>query len=386
MTAPTAAAAPLATLAEAQARARRALPEPAYDYGAAGASDDSGRETGVLRNVARLDDRVLVPRVLAGAPSVDLSASVTGGGLTAPILVAPMGLQALFHREAELSTAAAAARLGLGFVQSMFSSRSIEEVAAVARDGLRWQQIYLLRDPGLTASVVARAEAAGAAALVVTADVPLVGSRSRTARHRFDRFAAVAPAIVEDPAFRELLARRRASDPGCPSERLIDAVFPNPAASWDDLARLCEGTRLPVLLKGVLDPRDARRAVECGAAGVVVSTHGGRQSTLHPAAVDALAPVLAEVGSAVPVYFDSGVRSGQHVAVALALGARAVLVGRPVLWGLAAGGQLGVEQVLSLLVDEVRRGMVLAGAPTVAALRGLVVLDERRSQLAEARP
>jgi isopentenyl diphosphate isomerase/L-lactate dehydrogenase-like FMN-dependent dehydrogenase len=375
-----AAALPFSNLAEAQARARQTLPELAYDYGVGGASDGSGGETGVLRNVARLDDRMLVPRVFAGATRAVLAVEVTGGALAAPILVAPMGLQALFHPDAEASTAAAAARLGLGFVQSMFSSRSIEDVAAAARDGLRWQQIYLLRDPGLTASVVARAEAAGASALVVTADVPLVGTRRRIARHRVDRFAQAPPAIVDDPVFRALLARRRASDPDCPTEQLIDAVFPNTEASWDEFARLRKTTRLPVLLKGVLDPRDARRAVDCGADGVVVSTHGGRQSTLHPAAVDALAPVVAEVGAEVPVYFDSGVRSGQHVAVALALGARAVLVGRPVLWGLAAGGQAGVEQVLRLIVEEVRHAMVLAGAPTMAALRDLAVLDHRRTE------
>lgn len=363
------------SLADASDLARQVLTEPAFDYCDGGAGNGTGADVGVARNVSRLDDRTLVPRVFRGLDAADTSVAVPGGVLTAPLLITPMGLQALCHTDAEVATAAASAGLGVGFVRSMFASRTIEEVAVAARDGVWWQQIYLLKDRGLTDSVVARAQAAGASALVVTADVPVVGNRPRSARHQFDRFAAVPPAIVGDPYFARLLMERRALDDAYPDERLLDEVFPNPGAGWQDLARLAERTRLPVLVKGVLDPRDARQALECGAVGVVVSTHGGRQSALHPAAVDALAPVVAAVGGQAPVYFDSGVRTGEHLAVAVATGAQAVLVGRPVLWGLAAAGRAGVEQVLRLLVSQLRRSMTLAGAADLSELRDLTVLD-----------
>lgn len=363
------------SLTDAGDLARQLLPEAAFDYCAGGASNGTGAEAGLKRNVSRLDDHVLIPRVFGGIATPDTKTAVPGGTLTAPLLVTPMGLQGLCHAEAEVGTAAAAARLGLGFVRSMFASRTIEEVAAAVEGGVWWQQIYLLRDQELTSSVAARAEAAGASALVVTADVPVVGSRPRSARHQFDRFAVAPPAIVGDPYFARLLTERQRSDPGYPAKELLDELFPNPDVGWQDLTRLTERSRLPVLLKGVLDPRDARQALACGAAGVVVSTHGGRQSALHPAAIDALTPIVTTVGDEMPVYFDSGVRTGEHLAVAISTGARAVLVGRPVLWGLAAAGYLGAEQVLRLLVSQLWQTMVLAGAADIAELQKLTILD-----------
>jgi 4-hydroxymandelate oxidase len=362
--------------ADAWQLAKAVLPGPAYDYCAGGA----GGEAGMTRNTARLADRTLVPRVFASAAEPDCSVEVPGGFLSAPILVAPMGLQALCHPEAEVATASAAADLGLGFVLSTFASRAIEEVAAQAPPGVRWQQVYLLRDQNITRSVVDRAHAAGCAALVVTADVPVVGRRHRDLAHRFDRFAAAPPALIEDPLFRQLVTRRRDGDAAMTARRVLDEIFPVPDLRWPDLERLVGWTDLPVLVKGILAAPDAVRAIDHGAAGIVVSTHGGRQSALYPAAIDALGPVVAAVGGRVPVYFDSGPRHGSHIAVALALGARAVLLGRPVLWGLAAGGRAGARRVLELLAGELRDTMRLTGAASLSDLRDLTVADTGNSQ------
>jgi isopentenyl diphosphate isomerase/L-lactate dehydrogenase-like FMN-dependent dehydrogenase len=359
--------------------ARALLPGPAYDYCAGGA----GGEAGMGRNTARLADRTLLPRVFASPAELNSRVEVPGGILSAPILVAPMGLQALCHPEAEVATASAAADLGLGFILSVFASRAVEEVAAGAGPGVRWQQLYMLRDQKITRSVMDRAHAVGCAALVVTADVPVVGRRHRDLAHRFDRFAAAPPALIEDPEFRRLATRREAAGAALTAQRVLDEIFPMPSQCWSDLERLISWTELPVLVKGILAAPDAVRAIDVGAAGIVVSTHGGRQSAQFPAAIDALGPVVTAVGGRIPVYFDSGPRNGSHIAVALALGAQAVLLGRPVLWGLAAGGRAGARRVLEILTRELRDTMTLTGAATLSELRDLEVGDTRSSQWAK---
>jgi isopentenyl diphosphate isomerase/L-lactate dehydrogenase-like FMN-dependent dehydrogenase len=356
-----------------QAAARAALQEPNFDY-CAGAADD---ESGMRRNVDRLSDRLLVPRVGRAVGLPDLRTEIVGGVVNAPVLVAPMGLQAICHPEAERATARAAASLGLGAAFSAFASTSTAEVAEAAGPGIRWQQLYITRRPGLSDAVLAAGEEAGCQAVVVTMDVPRVGVRPRDRRHRFDRFQMAPPALLRLPWFSEELANRQAREPPLTAARVLDELFPNPDCGWDDVARVARRTSLPVLVKGVLDPRDAHRSLEAGASGVIVSTHGGRQSAAFPAAIDALAPVVSEVGGEAPVYFDSGVRTPTHIAVALALGARAVLVGRPVLWGLAVGGADGVSAVLTEFVEGLAAVMVLVGAATPADLRDLTVVDSR---------
>lgn len=362
---------PIATVADAWRIAKQVLPEPAYDYCAGAAGDESG----MRRNVAAFERRLLVPRVLSGVERPDLRTDVPGGSLRAPLLVAPMGLQALCHPEAESGTAAAAAALGLGFVLSTFASHPVEQVARTAGAGVRWQQVYLLREPAVTRSLIERAEAAGCTALVVTLDVPVVGLRPRDLRHAFDRFSVAPPGVIDDPVFRALLTERYPDGGARAARALLDELFPFPESGWPDLERLIAQSRLPVLVKGILSTQDAVRAVDCGAAGIVVSTHGGRQSERYPAALDALGPVLDAVAGRVPVLIDSGVRSGGHAATALALGAHAVLVGRPALWGLAAGGTAGVRRVLELLLGELTTAMVLSGAADPAALRNVTVID-----------
>jgi isopentenyl diphosphate isomerase/L-lactate dehydrogenase-like FMN-dependent dehydrogenase len=337
------------------------VPSAALDYCFGGAGD----ERTMAANVTALDRYALVPRVLPDG-EVTLRAAVVGGQLEAPILVAPMSLQALLHPDAEAATAAAAARAGLGYCLSTFSSLPAAEVVARAGPGLRWFQLYILRDRQLTRDLVAQAEDLGFAAIVCTLDVPAVGQRSRDLSNSFDRFAAAPPALIRSRRFGEL-----AASGGGTARSVLDQVFPNPECSWDDVAELVAATKLPVLLKGILHPGDARRAVAVGAAGVVVSNHGGRQFHRSVTSVAALPRVCEAVGETIPVYFDSGVRDPVHIAVALALGAQAVLLGRPVLAALASGG---AERVTALLRDfavQLTHVMRLAGAASPAGLRGI---------------
>lgn len=337
---------------------RADVPRGALDYCFGAAGD----ERTMHRNVAALDRYSFIPRMLRGA-DVSARVRVSGGEIAAPILVAPMGLQALLHPDAEAATAAAAAQVGVGHCLSTFSSLSPAEVVGRAGPGLRWFQLYILTDPGLTAELLAEAVSLGFAAIVCTLDVPVVGRRTRDASNSFDRFAAAPPALVRTRRFTELVAAAGASP-----RAMLDQVFPNPACSWDDIAALIASTELPVLLKGILHPADALRAVQLGAAGIIVSNHGGRQLDRSVTSAEALPRVCDAVGDAVPVYLDSGVRDGRHVAVAIGLGARAVLVGRPVLAALAAGGQERVAVRLRALADQLIHVMRLVGAAAPAEL------------------
>jgi isopentenyl diphosphate isomerase/L-lactate dehydrogenase-like FMN-dependent dehydrogenase len=348
-----------------------------YCFGAA------GDESTMNRNVAGLDEFVLVPRMLPGRRVPITRTTVTGGEVSGPFVVAPMGLQSFVHPAAETATATAAVAAGVGFCLSTFSYHSPEEVASAAGTGLRWLQVYVLRAPELTAHLVAEAERLGFSAIVCTLDVPVVGRRTRDTRNNFDRFAADLPAIVRSRPFVDLAARR-----GLSPRALLDEVFPNPECTWDDIASVIASTRLPVLLKGILHTEDARRALDIGAAGIVVSNHGGRQFDRSITSVDALPGIVRAIDSAVPVYLDSGVRTATHAAVALALGARAVLLGRPVLAALASGRQSGaagigaVTATLRGFVDDLAHVMMLVGASGPEALTGTEVFPPvRRHQV-----
>lgn len=350
----------VAQRADLHAKARAVLDPVHYDYYAGGA----GEEVVLAENEAAFRRFALLPRVLRGSKHRDLGVGLPGGVLRMPVLIAPTAFHRLAHPDGEVATARAAAAAGTILVSGMASTTRIDEVTAAARhvdpSASVWFQLYLQPDEEVTACLVRRAERAGCTALVVTVDSPVFGRHRRDAEHGFHDL----PAGLAAENMRDL--------PGGPPGGTRDIVM-SPEISWDHLDRLRDLTSLPLWVKGILHPEDARLAVSHGVDGIVVSNHGGRQSDLAPAAVEALAAVADAV--TVPVVLDGGVRSGGDAAVALALGAAAVSVGRPVLWGLAADGENGVRQVLEVLRDELDHVLALCGGRSLADLtRDLVVV------------
>jgi 4-hydroxymandelate oxidase len=342
-------------LAELHDRARARLDPVHYDYYAGGV----GEEVALAENVSAFRRFALLPRVLRGSSHRDLGVDLPGGSMSMPVLIAPTAFHRLAHPDGELATARAAAAAGTVLVSGMASTVAIGEVVAAARavaaGASVWFQLYLQPDDDVTACLTRRAERAGCTALVVTADSPVFGRHRRDVVHGFHD---LPPGLAAEN-MRDL--------PGGPPGGTRDIEM-SPLMSWAHLDRLLASTTLPVWLKGVLHPEDARLALAHGVAGIIVSNHGGRQSDLAPAAVEALAPIVDAVAGRVPVVLDGGVRRGGDVAVALALGASAVGVGRPVLWGLAAHGEAGVRQVLELLRDEFDHTLALCGGRTPADL------------------
>jgi isopentenyl diphosphate isomerase/L-lactate dehydrogenase-like FMN-dependent dehydrogenase len=321
--------------------ARERLSPGAWAYFSSGSDDEV-----TLREERAAFERLrLLPRVLRGLSSADLRTTVLGTPVRMPILVCPTGLHVLAHPEGELATARAAGEAGTLMTLSTVTTRTLEEVAAVATGPL-WFQLYVYRGArDLAEGLVHRAERAGYRAILLTVDAPRFGNRERGLRAE----ASLPP----DLRFAHF-------------EGAYAGAYREPEAlSWEDVAWLRSVTELPILLKGVLHPEDAAHAVEHGASGVIVSTHGGRQLDAVPASIEALPAVVEAVGQRAEVYLDGGMRRGTDVLKALALGAQAVFVGRPVLWGLAVGGAAGVRGVLELLREELELAMVLAGASGV---------------------
>ena len=346
---------------ELEAIARERLSPEAYDYYAGGAHD----EVTLRENRAAYDRVSIAYRVLVDVSRRDLATSVLGQPVAMPVLVAPTAFHRLATPEGELATARAAGAAGTVMILSTLSTTRIEEVVAAA-SGPVWFQLYVYRDRGATEGLVRRAEAAGCRALVLTADAPLLGRRERDVRNRFRLPPGLAVANLLPEGYGEMPPA--AADSGLAA---YVASFLDPALTWRDVAWLRSITELPVLVKGIIRPDDALRAAEAGADGVVVSNHGGRQLDTSPATLDVLPEIvdaLAAHGHRIEVLMDGGVRRGTDILKALALGARAVLAGRPVLWGLAAAGEAGALSVLRLLRDELDLAMALAGAPTIAGI------------------
>jgi 4-hydroxymandelate oxidase len=339
-----------------EAAARDRLDGGVYDYIAGGAD----AERTVADNLAAWSRLRLRPRVLRDVSQVSTATSLLGSPVRVPLLVAPMAYHRMVHPDGEAASAAGAAAAGALYVLSTQATMSVEEVAAAAPDAPRWFQVYVVRDRGWTADLVGRAAAAGYRALVLTVDVPLLGNRLRDLRNDFRLPTGLRPANAPPAG----AARQRELD----VDVLAQAGQFDPALTPETIGWLADRSGLPVVVKGVLRGDDAVACVEAGAAGVVVSNHGGRQLDTVVAAADALAEVAAAVGDRVEVYVDGGVRRGTDVLKALALGARAVLVGRPVLWGLAAKGPAGVERVLAGLTAELRLAMALCGVVDVSRL------------------
>ena len=341
---------------EDQARAALRPEAAAYLFGGAG-----GEET-LQANRAAFRRWQLVPRMLRGVGRRDLSVVLLGRRLPAPVLLAPIGVQRILHAEGELAVARAAAQVGLPFVLSTVSSYPLEAVADVMGAAPRWFQLYWGRDPELTLSLIHRAEAAGYEALVVTLDTTLLAWREQDLEHAYLPFlyGEGLANYFTDPVFRSRLDEPPEANP-TGAILTFARIFSHPDLTWDDLAFLKENTRLPILLKGILHPEDARRAAEAGVAGVIVSNHGGRQLDGAIAALDALPAVVDAVGDRLLVLFDSGIRRAADVLKAKALGAQAVLLGRPYACGLAVGGEAGVRFVLENLLAELDLALGLVG-------------------------
>jgi isopentenyl diphosphate isomerase/L-lactate dehydrogenase-like FMN-dependent dehydrogenase len=299
----------------------------------------------------------------------DLAVTVLGTELAAPVLLAPVGVLSIVHPDGERAVARAAAGLGVPMVLSNAASSSIEDVAGEMGDAPRWFQLYWPADRDLAASFVRRAESSGYGAVVITLDTRLLAWRPRDVAAAYLPFLRGEGVAIyfSDPVFRAKLDASPEDDPQAALGQWA-AQFPNPGLTWDDLGFLREHTELPILVKGVLHPDDARRAVEAGVDGIVVSNHGGRQVDGAIAALAALPGVVEAVPPELPVLFDSGVRGGADVVKALALGARAVLVGRPWVWGLALAGEEGVRTVLRGLLADVDLTLALSGHASVADL------------------
>ncbi len=312
-------------------------------------------------NLEAFARRRIVPRMLRDVAERDLSATVLGADMPAPVLLAPIGVQVIVHPEGELASAAAAGEVGLPYVASTAAAHSLEEIAQAGGDAPRWYQLYWPKDEAVTESLVRRAEAAGYGAIVLTLDTMLLGWRpSDLARGYLPFLQGQGTAqFFTDPAFRASLERPPEEDLQAAVGQWVGVV--NRIVTWHDLAELRALTSLPILLKGILHPDDALEARERGIDGIIVSNHGGRQVDGAIGALDALPGIAEAVGDDLAVLFDSGVRSGADVVKALALGADAVLLGRPYLWGLALDGGAGVETVLRMLLAELDLTLALSG-------------------------
>jgi lactate 2-monooxygenase len=348
-----------------EARAAERLDAGPFGYIAGGA----GAEATMRANREAFERRRLRPRMLGAHTERDISVEVLGTQSPFPFLLAPVGVLSIAHPEGELAPARAAAAARVPFVLSTAASHSIEEIAEAMGDAPRWFQLYWVSNRDVVASLVRRAEAAGYSAIVVTLDTLILGWRPRDLRNAYLPFRSgegIAQ-FTSDPAFRELLAVPPEEDPLVAAGTML-AMFPNLALSWDDLAWLRELTSLPLLVKGVLTGEDAVRALTAGVEGIVVSNHGGRQVDGAVAALDVLLEVRAAVGPEATVLMDGGIRGGADVVKAIALGADAVLVGRPYVYALAVGGEDGVAALIQQLAAETDLTLALMGAGSLAEL------------------
>jgi L-lactate dehydrogenase (cytochrome) len=359
-----------------RAAARRRLPFPIFDFIEGGAED----ERSLARNRSGFGRTLLMPRILQDVSEIDLRTTVLGTEIALPVIVAPTGMPALFHHSGEDALVPAAARHGTIFTASTMASRSIEAVAALG-DGPKWFQVYVLKDRAVLEDFIARCRAGGYDALCLTVDLPMTGNRERDVRNRLTfpprPTAAGLADILRKPAWlwhlktkgRVLPANlagrgvETLGDLGHYTERELDK-----SVTWETAAWIRERWGGKFLLKGVLRADDARRAAEAGFDGVIVSNHGGRQLDQVPAPIEVLADIVAAVDGRAEVILDGGVRRGTDVLKALALGAKACMAGRPFLYGLAAGGEAGVERTFEIFAAEIRRDMMLAGCPTIAGI------------------
>jgi L-lactate dehydrogenase (cytochrome) len=365
-------------ISDLRALARRRLPRGVYDYVDGAAWDELTKQ----RNESDMRALALRPRMLVGATEIDLSTQVLGRRIEIPLLGAPTGLTGLVHHEGEVGIARAIHGAGGLYVLSSAASRTLEDVAA-ASPGPRWFQLYVGPDRGLAQALLERARASGYEAVVVTVDVARPGGRERDTRNGFVIPPRVTAATLVDGVRRPRWTANFLSRPRILSESLLSSVAEegnaaslselitrqfDPALSWRDIAWVQEHWDGPLLIKGILRGDDTRQAASLGLAGVIVSNHGGRQLDHATSTIRALPEVVDAAGGELEVYMDGGIRRGVDIIRALALGARACLAGRALVYGLGAGGPVGAQRAVEILVDELRLAMALLGCPSVAEL------------------
>lgn len=358
----------LLTVRDYENAARKALSAMAWDYYRSGAD----AERTLRENIRAYRRWEIHYRVLIDVSVRSFGTTILGTPVSMPILIAPTAYHRLAHPEGELATARAAARAQTIYTLSTLATTSIEDVAR-ASNGPLWFQLYVHKDRELTRSLIGRAEEAGYRAVVLTVDTPILGRRLRDVRNGFGLPDGLVMANLVESA-----QKAGFSGDGASSSALSRYIASRHDASlsWKDVEWLRGITRLPILLKGIVRPDDTRQAIDAGASGVIVSNHGARQLDFAPATLDVLPRVVEAAEARIPVLMDGGIRWGTDVLKALALGATAVMVGRPVLWGLAAAGESGVFRVLEILREELSMAMALAGAPTLACVDRALI--ERR--------
>ena len=345
-------------VAELERAGIEAMDPRAANYVGAGA----GSEATIRANREAFGRRQIVPRMLRDVAERDLSTTILGTAMPAPLLLAPIGVQKVVHDEGELATARAAAAVGVPMIASTASHYSLEEIAEAGGDAPRWFQLYWPNDPDLARSLVERAERAGYGAIVLTVDTFIPGWKPRDLQQAWLPFLEGIGVgnYFQDPVFRAALEKTPEEDPGMATGHFL-GIQANPSLNWEDIGQLREMTSLPIVVKGIQHVEDAREAVRRGLDGIVVSNHGGRQVDGAIGSLDALPAIAKAVGDDLAILFDSGVRSGADALKALALGADAVCLGRPYVWGLALDGQAGVETVLKMTLAELDLTMALCG-------------------------
>lgn len=347
--------------------AKDCLSQPIWNYFASGANDEI-----TLRNNREAFSQIALHyKVLVNVSECSLHTHVLGQKVCIPVLVAPLAFHKLAHPNGELATARAASAQGTIMILSTMSTTPIEEVVVNTSSPI-WFQLYIHKDRAITKVLVERIEAAGCSAIVLTVDAPFMGQRERSIHSETDLFAGLQ--------LEHMFSRNEYRTSKSIHDKSMAARFASlfdPSITWKDVEWLRSITKLPVLVKGIIRADDARRAVDCGASGIVVSNHGGRQLDTAPATIEALPNIIESVDKSVDILLDGGVLRGTDVIKALALGAKAVLIGRPILWGLAAGGAEGVKRILEILHTEVELAMSLCGCPTIADINSDLLQPQR---------
>lgn len=352
-------------LEEVEALAKKKLKKPVYDYYAGGADTEST----VRDNRAVYARYRLLPRYMVDVSHCDMTYTLLGRKLSMPIVVAPMSQQRMANDEGELAVARAVAKEGTAMVLSTMATQPLEDVAKAGKDGpLQLFQLYVIKDRKFCKSLIQRAAKAGYAGFMVTVDAPRLGNRIADERNKFS-----LPPGMEISNLKGLEKGKGKGDSSSHIVRIFQEEV-DASLTWEFVTWMREVTDLPVFVKGILSPEDARKAVDIGVDGIVVSNHGGRQLDYSPATLDMIAPIRAAIGHQVPLLMDGGIRRGTDVLKAIALGADAVMLGRPVLYGLALQGEEGVRKVLQMLRRELMLGMQLAGCHKLAAITQSLIL------------